>query len=128
MKTHPISRRNFLRNTAISTGMASLAPFGITGSSFGRNLTEDNFSREVWIAGVSQMWLTAGTAELMTDKILNILKEVVPYHPDFVCLPEVFPFEMIEKKYTMAEKLEISGQGYFEASNDSILTFISWNM
>lgn len=54
------------------------------------------------------MSLRTETAEQMVDKVLNILKDVASYRPDFVCLPEIFPFAMIEKKYKMEEMLEIS--------------------
>ncbi len=64
--------------------------------------------REVWIAGVSQMGLRAKTPEQMVEKIMEILKQVVKYNPDFVCLPEAFPFEYIEAKLSFAQKVEVS--------------------
>ena len=108
MKTPQISRRNFISNTAITAGMASFVPFGMTSGSTLRANAGNKSPGEVWIAGLSQMWLSAETAEQMVEKILNILKDAAPLQPDFVCLPEVFPFEMIRKKYKMEEMLEIS--------------------
>jgi len=108
MKTTRISRRKFIGSTAIASGMASFAPFGIA---YGPSLKEQTGNRsagEVWIAGISQMWLRSETAERMVDEILNLLKDVESFQPDFVCLPEVFPFAMTQKKYRMNEMIEIS--------------------
>ncbi|MDO9256875.1 MAG: carbon-nitrogen hydrolase family protein [Bacteroidales bacterium] len=108
MKTDRISRRKFLQNTAVTTTMASLIPLGISNNAFAQQPVNDKPPREVWIAGLSQMGLYAKTPELMTEKILEILKEVIPYQPDFVCLPEAFVFSNVERKFTVAEKLQIS--------------------
>jgi len=108
MKTTRISRRKFIGSTAIASGMASFAPFGFA---YGPSLKEQTGNRsagEVWIAGISQMWLRSETAERMVDEILNLLKDVESFQPDFVCLPEVFPFAMTQKKYRMNEMIEIS--------------------
>ncbi len=108
MKTNRISRRNFIQKTAITTGLASVAPFGVAGdlSSFEKNGKKS--SHEVWIAGVSQMGLREKTPELMVERVLEILKQVVIYKPDFICLPEVFPFENIDARLTFQQKVEVS--------------------
>lgn len=108
MKTNQISRRNFLQKTAITTGLASLAPIGITKDVFSGKPVNEKLPREVWIAGVSQMGLNTKTPELMAKKLLEILKEAIPFQPDFVCLPEVFPFIYVEQATTPDEKIEIS--------------------
>jgi beta-ureidopropionase len=108
MKTNQFSRRNFLQKTALTTGMASIVPFGLSGEPSVVELSKERSLREVWIAGVSQMGLTAKTPELMVEKILETLKNVVAYKPDFVCLPELFPFEFVEENLTLAKKVEIS--------------------
>lgn len=107
MNTDRISRRNFLQKTSV-TAVGSLAAIGMTQNVFARQPVNENLPREVWIAGLSQERLYAQTSELMTDKILEILKELIPYQPDFVCLPEAFPFCNVDKKYSLAEKLQIS--------------------
>jgi beta-ureidopropionase len=106
MKTNPISRRNFLQKTALTTGMASLAPLGIANNSFLRESVAGKSSREVWIAGISQMDLTAETPQLMAEKVYEILNKVVTYQPDFVVLPESFPY--VPNKLTITEKVAIS--------------------
>ena len=108
MKTNSISRRTFFRKTAFSTSVASLTPLVVSGN---RSYLKENGTRsthEVWIAGVSQQGLRAKTPEQMVEKILGVLKEVLPYKPDFVCLPEAFPFEYIEAKLTFPERVEVS--------------------
>ena len=110
MSSHKLSRRTLLCNTAITAGMAPLAAFGAPSPSSSESSGEVRSHRAVWIAGVSQMWVRETSAESMTDKVMDILKEAVPFKPDFVCLPEVFPFEHIEKKYTIQEMLDISGK------------------
>lgn len=105
MKTNRISRRNFIQKTALTTGAASLLPLGIAGSAYAEKTVEKS-SREIWIAGISQMDLTAETPEKMADKVYEILKEVATFNPDFVLLPESFPY--VPNKLTIAEKVAIS--------------------
>lgn len=106
MKPKQISRRNFLQKTALTTGMASMVPLSFGNNSFAGVSVEGKSNREVWIAGISQMDLTAVTPELMEEKVYEILKEVVTYKPDFVILPESFPY--VPNKLTIAEKVAIS--------------------
>jgi beta-ureidopropionase len=103
-----ISRRNFLRQTALTTGMASVVSFELIGKSAARPAGESGSTHELWIAGVSQMGMTAKTPEEMTEKILGLLKDVLIYKPDFVCIPEVFPFANIEEKLSYDQRVKIS--------------------
>lgn len=64
--------------------MAAGVPLGVVSGSNTRASSGDDAPREVWIAGLSQMGMRAGTPELMTDKIFETLKNVVSYQPDFV--------------------------------------------
>jgi len=106
MKTPDISRRGFIRNAALTAGMTSLSTLGISGD---RVQTPPN-NREVWIAGVSQMWLRTNTAEEMTAMVLDKLQEALSFKPDFILLPEVFPFQNIQKNYSLKEMLAISNK------------------
>jgi beta-ureidopropionase len=110
MKTNSITRRNFIQKTAVTSGLATLVPIGMTGQVFSPKSGDEKFPREVWIAGVSQMGLRAATPDLMVDQVLEVLKQANPYKPDFVCLPEVFPFAGVEKQTSPYEKVEISGR------------------
>jgi beta-ureidopropionase len=106
MKTNRISRRNFIQKTALTTGAASLLPLGMASDSFTAEAVGDKSSREIWIAGISQMDLTAETPELMAQKVYEILNEVVTFKPDFVVLPESFPY--VPNKLKINEKVAIS--------------------
>jgi beta-ureidopropionase len=74
MKTNRISRRNFIQKTAITSGAASLVSFGLAGNSFAAEPVADKSSREIWIAGISQMDLTAETPELMAGKVYDMFQ------------------------------------------------------
>jgi len=106
MKTNRISRRNFIHKTAFTTGLASVVPLGLASNSCASGSATDKSHREVWIAGISQMDLSAETPELMAEKVYEILKEAVTYHPDFVVLPESFPW--VPNKMTITEKVAVS--------------------
>jgi predicted amidohydrolase len=108
MKENKISRRNFIRNTGITTGLASVAPLAMANRLASPGRDENPTPREVWIAGVSQMGLRAKSPELMVEKIMDILTDTVKYNPDFVCLPEAFPFEYVESKLTFPQRVEVS--------------------
>lgn len=108
MKPNLISRRNFIQKTAVTTGIASVAPFGIASNLSSTAPDENKSLHEVWIAGISQAGLRAKTPELMVEKIMGVLKEVVVYKPDFICLPEAFAFEYIEAKLTFQQRVEFS--------------------
>jgi predicted amidohydrolase len=102
MKTRGISRRNFIRNTALTAGIATLPTLGMPDLNKASQMVTPS-NREVWIAGLSQMWIRADTAESMTAIVLDKLKEAVALRPDFVCLPELFPFQNIEKSYSLQD-------------------------
>ncbi len=110
MKTKLISRRNFIQKTALTAGMASVAPFAAPDDLSLSVQTAGKSLHEVWIAGVSQMGLRAKTPELMVEKIFGVLNEAVTYKPDFICLPEAFPFEYVETRLTFPERVEISNK------------------
>jgi beta-ureidopropionase len=119
MKNNLISRRNFIQKTALTTGMASVAPFALSDDLPLSAQTEKKSLHEVWIAGVSQMGLRAKTPELMIERIFGILEEAVTYKPDFICLPEAFPFEYVETRLTFPEKVEISNKVLMQFSEFS---------
>ncbi len=108
MKPKQISRRSFMQKTALTAGMAPLASFAEAGGLKGNSHPDNASPREVWIAGVSQAGLRAKTPEMMVDKIITALDRVVVYKPDFVCLPETFPFEYVDKQYPIEERVTIS--------------------
>jgi beta-ureidopropionase len=110
MKTNRLTRRSFINKTVMTTGLASVAQLGIAGNFYSNDPNMKKSMHEVWIAGISQMGLTAKTPELMVEKILGILDDVLTYKPDFICLPEAFAFEYIETQLTFPEKVEVSNK------------------
>ncbi len=117
MKTNYVSRRNFLHKSAFAAGMV---PFGLSsGNSVFRRSPEEKTRHDVWVAGVSQMGIRAKTPELMVEKVLNVLERIVIYKPDFVCMPETFPFVYIESNPAMPEMVAISEKVLEQFSNFS---------
>jgi beta-ureidopropionase len=108
MKRNLISRRNFIRNTALTAGMVSVVPTGITEDASLSEQPDEKPLREVWIAGIGQMGIRAKTPEQMVERIMGILKEVLVYKPDFVCLPEAFAFNNTETKLTFPQQVDVS--------------------
>jgi len=103
-----ITRRNFIEKTAITAGMSAILPSGLISKPDSVPSDSVRSPREVWIACVSQMNMRAQTPEMMVDQIFGILKESEIYKPDFVCLPELFPFSNVEKQTTPDERVAIS--------------------
>jgi predicted amidohydrolase len=110
MKTKRISRRNFIQKTAVASGLVTLMPAGTKAEELPVKADGEKQAREVWIACVSQMGLHAATPDHMVDQIFDILREADSYKPDFVCMPELFPFTNVDKKITPEMKVEISGR------------------
>ncbi|MBI4910661.1 MAG: carbon-nitrogen hydrolase family protein [Acidobacteria bacterium] len=80
-----VSRRGFLGAPA-AMGLASAS-------------AAERLPREVWIAAIGQMGLTARNPEEMSGKMLQRMEEVLPMRPDIVCTPEVFPFAGLTVKH-----------------------------
>lgn len=108
MSKKQFSRRDFVQKTALTAGMAPIASFSFPGTPLPQPGHGDRPPRQVWIAGVSQAGLRTKTPEDMVARVLGILADVKIHKPDFVCLPEVFPFEYVDKETTLKEKIEIS--------------------
>lgn len=108
MKKNILSRRYFLRSSAVTAGAACTASFipGSLNAMQGSGIPK--LPREVWIAGISQENLNEDTAEQMINRLKAILKTSLASKPDFVVLPEVFPFANVEKDYNLSEKIAIS--------------------
>ncbi|MBN1126002.1 MAG: carbon-nitrogen hydrolase family protein, partial [Sedimentisphaerales bacterium] len=62
--------------------------------------------REVWAATVSLERLEVNTPEEMIRRIIARMEEILPYEPDIICLPEVFPYMMLSKRPPLSECAE----------------------
>lgn len=111
MENNPNPRRNFLKNTALATGMTAFGSSIAMGKQDGQNtVKKTRLPREVWVAGVSQEGLSTATSEEMSDLLYGYMEQTGVYQPDIVCLPEVFPTSNVKNSYTLSEKVTISNQ------------------
>ncbi|MCK5137116.1 MAG: carbon-nitrogen hydrolase family protein [Bacteroidales bacterium] len=108
MSKNSISRRHFIQKTAVTTGIVTTGSFTFANRLSGSIPDQRKLSRDVWIASFSQEGIYADTAELMVRKVLDELKKLEPYYPDFVCLPEIFAFSNVKKIYSTNDRLIIS--------------------
>ena len=94
-KANSLSRRRFMQRTSLSVAVPVLAAAGSSRGApgpTGGTPKGQRLPREVWIASISQNGMEADSVEEMTRKMLRRMEEVVPFEPDIICLPEVFPF------------------------------------
>ncbi len=103
------TRRGFLQTTTAGIGLTILG----TNKARGQVATVkpkarlQRLPREVWIATVSQNKMEAGSHREMSRKMLARMEEVLPYEPDIICLPEVFPFaNLSQNRPPLAEAAE----------------------
>ncbi len=108
MNRNTLSRRRFLRNSAISGGAASIGSFGMANDGFAREVVSEGLPREVWIGGISQMNLDAPDSPSMVDQCINLCRDLSVYRPDVICLPEVFPTSNMRAKLSLEEKVGAS--------------------
>ena len=108
------SRRNFLRNAALTTGLAAAGTSGLAmGETLSTPAAEQKLPREVWIAALSQAGLTATSSEQMIDRLLQIMEEKKAYRPDIICLPETVQTANVSKSFTTQEKV-VAGEKAIE--------------
>lgn len=94
-------RRSFLKQTAFGASMAMFTNFARRSSAAIPDspvAKSDRLPREVWIASISQHGLRAENHRQMSSMVLARMEEVAAFHPDIVCLPEVFPFTNVKRR------------------------------
>jgi len=110
--TSGLTRRGFIQTASTGLGIglvtsASAISLGGVQSAASPVRRGARLPREVWIASLSLNGLRADSAEEMIRKVLARMQEVVPFEPDIVCLPEVFPFANLSSdSATLAESSE----------------------
>jgi beta-ureidopropionase len=109
MEKNKYSRRNFIRKTGLTTGLAAASPL-LAANKIVPDVAGRKLPREVWIASVSQMDLHFRTPDLMLEAIISILNEVFVYKPDIICLPEVFATSNSDLEMKLTEKEALSQQ------------------
>jgi hypothetical protein len=86
-----LSRRSFIKESALTAGIASISPFAVQG-----DFQEGKLPREVWIAGLSQMNLYTETPELMLEEVIRIVRNGVANSAELrgnriICFSLIFP-------------------------------------
>ena len=105
-----ISRRNFLQQSAVTAGFVSMGPMGFSERLYSGEMPSGKLPREVWIACFSQEGLFTTDPDTMVKKVMEYLRELEPYKPDVVCLPERFSFANTntEGKFSVSERISMS--------------------
>ena len=106
-----ITRRTFIEKATMTAGLTALGSESLFGRpSLVSEQQQDRLPREVWIATVSQHGLSADTSAQMVKTVLAILEKSKPYHPDVICLPEVFMTTYVRERKPLAEAADMSGE------------------
>lgn len=84
------TRRELFRQA--SAGMALAVSAGPAAGQTAGPPSKSRLPREVWVASISQVGLSARDPDEMIKAVLARMEETVPYQPDIVCTPEVFAF------------------------------------
>jgi beta-ureidopropionase len=108
MENKKFSRRNFLKTSAITSGLAIVSPYPFASDPKVTKSVSGKLPREVWIAGISQMDLQTETPELMIAEVIKLMENIYPFQPDIVCLPETFPFGNVKQQPSISEMVAIS--------------------
>jgi predicted amidohydrolase len=103
MKSH-LSRRQFIGNASaglvgVTAGFPEITPNSV-------NSQLQRLPREVWIGSVSLMGMTATDSKEMVEKSLNLMKAIVPFNPDIICLPETFAFSHLKQSFQVKDVAE----------------------
>lgn len=89
------TRRSFLQAATAGAGLGVLTHTVGANAAAGERPAADapsRLPREVWVASITQDGMHTANYEQMIKAMLARMESVVPFRPDVVCLPEVFPF------------------------------------
>ena len=105
MESNSISRRSFIGKAAVTAGLTALGADNLFGKpDESREASQNKNPREVWIATVAQQGITAKTPEKMVELILAILEKSTVYHPDIICLPEMFMYNYLNPEMNLQKE------------------------
>lgn len=101
------SRRGFVKKAFAGIGIASL-PGGQKwlGASEKASNEINKLPREIWVASITSEGFQPQTYQENIELLLERMEEVVPFHPDLVCLTEVAPFMRLTKRPPFEEIAE----------------------
>ena len=88
-----MERRNFLQTSLLGGAGLSVMPAQLRSEVPQFKAPGDpKLPREVWIACISLTKTFADSPDEMVEEVLRKMEFISHYHPDIICLPEVFPF------------------------------------
>lgn len=108
MKNDQFSRRNFIKKSAVASGIVAMNPFLSANSTITREVNQYKLPREVWIAAISQMDIYTNTSRSMIDRLAKFTEDLAVYKPDIICLPETFPSVNIDQQLSISEMVDVS--------------------
>jgi len=111
MESKSVSRRSFIGKAAMTAGFTALG----AGSLYGKpenhlRVSQTKLPREVWIATVSQQGMSAETPEKMVQLVLAILEKSILFHPEIICLPEIFMYNYLTSKMVLQKEAALSAE------------------
>jgi predicted amidohydrolase len=99
-----LSRRKFFGNMAILGAGVSLEEGLVAADS--KVVPETRLPREVWIGTTSLDDLPEVDYTNVSDRMLKIMSEMVPFKPDIICLTETFPTSAIRSPRPSKEQVD----------------------
>ena len=108
MELKSVSRRSFIEKTAITAGFLALKAGNMFGKPDELQVSQTKLPREVWMATVSQQGMSAETPEKMVQSVFAILEKSIIYHPDIICLPEIFMYNYLTSKMDLRKEAALS--------------------
>ncbi len=87
----PHSRRFFIQTAVAGIGAAAVTPINAA-----ELKDSPRFPREVWIASFCQNGMAPCTPDEMIERTLDEMENIAFYKPDIFCLPEVFPYGVMQ--------------------------------
>ena len=110
MESKSFSRRSFIGKAAITAGFTALGVDNLFGKPDDLHISQTELPRELWIATVSQQGMSAETPEKMVQSVLAVLGKSIVFHPDVICLPEVFMYNYISSKMSLQDEAALSAE------------------
>ncbi|MCL2710885.1 MAG: twin-arginine translocation signal domain-containing protein [Planctomycetaceae bacterium] len=105
-----LSRRNFMSTAALTAGVTALGTTVLGQASAESSRPQGRLPREVWIASVSQTGMSANTPQQMVQNVIALMEKSTAYHPDVICLPEVFMTNRVNQRLSLTEQVDVSSE------------------
>jgi beta-ureidopropionase len=105
-KISGVSRRNFIRQTSAGLG-AGIIGFTVPFCAAANHSANRQMARKVSVASVDLKGLWPDkTRESRIKRILERMQDVTGFHPDIICLPELFDTIWVDEEFLLADVAE----------------------